>query len=1134
MTCPQCGHQNSAQARFCQECGARLPRRCSQCGGPLAPTAKFCPECAHPTGLAAAGSAATSARFASPESYTPRHLAEKILRSKHALEGERKQVTVLFADLKGSMELLAARDPEAAQAILDPLLERMMDAVHHYEGTVNQVMGDGIMALFGAPLAHEYHAVRACYAALRLQESVRKYVAGLRLSGVEPQIRVGLNSGEVVVRSVGSDLKMDYSAVGQTTHVAARMEQTAAPGTILLPQATLRLAEGYVKVRPQGRIAVKGLAEPMDVFELIGAEAARSRLQAAAARGLTRFVGRKAELEELERALERARRGQGQVVAVIAEAGVGKSRLLWEFLDSRRDRDWLILETGCISHRQATAYLPIIELLRSYFQIEDGDPAGKIREKVVGKLLSRDLKIDDYLPAYLWLLEALEENSPWQQLPPEQRRQRTVEGVRRLLLHESHVQPLILVFEDLHWIDAETQALLDGLVDSLPATRILLLVNHRPEYRHPWGGKSYYRHLRLQPLPPETAEELLEMLLGADPALDRLKQRLIALTEGNPFFLEESVRTLRETRVLTGERGAYRLSQPVEAIQVPPTVQAILAARIDRLPEDEKRLLQSSSVVGVEVPLALLREIADTSDEDLHGGLARLQASDFLFESRLFPEIEYGFRHALTHDVVYASVLHDRRRALHGRIVDAIERSCANRLSEHVERLAHHAFRGQVWTKALPYLRQAGTKAHGRSANREAVGWFEQALVALRHLPETRETREAAIDVRLDLRGSLYPLGEFDTILGHLREAEALAQALGDSRRLGWIRVHTGEALRQMGWFAEARTLYEGARAVADPEGDWPLALVTHHYLGALVQTLGDSRRGVELLRTAVQIAEAAQAEAEAGHAVFSGSQAGSLTGFRAVSLSWLTRCLAECGDFVRGLTEGRASLAVAERLDHPYCVAAATFALGHLYAVKGELEPAIRLLERALATAREWNVVLYRPQAMRGLGWAYVQSDRLDEGLALLELAVTEVEARHLVWQHVPTLGALGEGRLRAGFFDEAATVATRALTLARERAQRGEEASALRLLGEIALARDSADLEEAVRNVRDALTLATSLGLTPLAGRCHLDYGKLLRRAGKHHDAATHLSAALTVFRDLEMTLWLRRAEAEVGRSA
>src|SRR3989441_7158614 len=414
MKCPRCQHENRFGAKFCEECAAPLARTCSNCGSQLSAIAKFCPECAHPV-----AGAAPQPRFASPGSYTPKHLAEKILTSKAALEGERKQVTVLFADLKGSMELLADRDPEEARKILDPVIERMMEAVHRYEGTVNQVMGDGIMALFGAPLAHEDHAVRACYAALRMQESVAQYAEGVfRSHGVPIQIRVGLNSGEVVVRAIGSDLHMDYTAVGQTTHLAARMEQMAAPGTILLAPATLQLAEGYVQVAARGPVAVKGLADPVEIYALTGASAQRTRLHAAAARGFTRFVGRDAEIEQLRRALALAHEGRGQLVALVGEPGVGKSRLVYEFTHSHRIQDWLILEVSSASYGKATSYLPVIDLLKAYFRVHDRETHREIREKVTGKLLTLDRSLEPTLPALLALLDVPVDDAHWQALDP--------------------------------------------------------------------------------------------------------------------------------------------------------------------------------------------------------------------------------------------------------------------------------------------------------------------------------------------------------------------------------------------------------------------------------------------------------------------------------------------------------------------------------------------------------------------------------------------------------------------------------------------------------------------------------------------------------------------------------------------
>jgi class 3 adenylate cyclase len=719
VPCPQCRHETPSDAEFCPECGARLALVCAQCGAANAAAAKFCKKC---------GQRLAAAPAPAPQSYTPAHLAERILEARGSLEGERKQVTVLFADLKGSMELLADRDPEVARKILDPVLERMMDAVHRYDGTVNQVLGDGIMALFGAPLAHEDHAVRACYAALRMQDALRRYTEEVRRAhGVEVQIRVGLNSGEVVVRSIGSDLRMDYTAVGQTTHLAARMEQLATPGTIRMTAETLRLAEGYVNVKPLGPVPVRGLGEPVNVYELSSAGSVRTRLQAASARGLSRFVGREAEIEQVRRAAEQARGGRGQVVAVVGEPGVGKSRLYYEFIHSHRTHGWLVVESASVSYGKATAYLPLVDLLKSYFKISDRDDTRALRAKVTGTMLTLDEALKESVPPILWLLDALAEGQPLPGLEPAQRRQRVQEAVKRLVLRESRVQPVLLVFEDLHWVDSETQAFLDSLLESLPTAAILLAVNYRPEYQHRWGSKTYYRQLRIDPLPLASAEEMLETLLGSGASVDPLRRLLVQRTEGNPLFLEESVRALVETGVLVGERGAYRLTRSPDAIRVPDTVQTILAARIDRLPPAEKRLLQAASVVGKDVPFPLLEAVAGLSDDELRRGLGQLQAAEFIYEARLFPDLEYTFKHALTHEVAYGSLLQERRRVLHAGLVEAIERLYCDRLGEQVELLAHHALRGALADRAVEYLRLAGTKAVARSANREAIGLFEQA-----------------------------------------------------------------------------------------------------------------------------------------------------------------------------------------------------------------------------------------------------------------------------------------------------------------------------------------------------------------------------------------------------------------------
>jgi class 3 adenylate cyclase/tetratricopeptide (TPR) repeat protein len=1121
MHCPRCEADNPEGARFCIECGIPLTPRCPQCGADTPPRAKFCAECGTP--LTAQTPAAPAAPPPSPLQYTPRYLAEKILTSKAALEGERKQVTVLFADLKGSMELLADRDPEEARQLLDPVLERMIEAVHRYEGTVNQVMGDGIMALFGAPIAHEDHAVRACYAALRMQETVTRYGDEMQRShGVPVQIRVGLNSGEVVVRAIDSSLHMDYTAVGQTTHLAARMEQMAKPGSVLTTGETLRLAEGSVQVKALGPVSVKGLADLVEVFELVGAGSTRTRMQTFAARGLTRFVGRQTELEALRQALERAGTSHGQMVAVIGEPGVGKTRLFYEFTRSHHTHGWLQLESSSVSYGRATAYLPVRDLLKTYFQIDDRDDGRKMREKLTGKLLTLDAALGPTLPAFLTLLDVPVEDRHWQDLDPAQRRQRTLEAIKGLLLRESQVQPLLLVFENLHWIDAETQAILDRLIDSLPTARMLLLVNYRPEYQHGWGSKTYYTQIRLDPLPPASAEDLLQALLGDDPSLVPLKRLLIERTEGNPFFLEESVRALVETGVLVGERGAYRLAKPLESMQVPATVQAVLTARIDRLPPEEKRLLQTAAVIGTEVPFALLQAIGELSEEELRRGLGHLQAAEFLYETSLFPELEYTFKHALTHEVTYGTLLQERRRALHARIVAASERLYADRLTEQAERLAQHAFRGEVWDKAVAYCQQAGTRALARSAQREAVACFGQALAALTHLPESRATQEQAIDLRFDLRNALLTLGEIRQTLGYLREAATLAKALDDQPRLGRISAYMCLYFREIGDHDGAVASGQHALSVAETLGDFALQVMAHHHLGVAYHVLGDHRRAIGLLRSNV--------ESLAGDLI---RERFGMAGLPAVlSRTWLVRCLAELGAFPEGIAHGAEAVQIAEAVDHPLSLVHAYLGVGFLSLRQRDLARAIPVLERGLDLCRVYNILLWFPETASALGYAYALSGRVAEALPLLEQAEQRDAALGTIGGQSLRVGYVSEAYLLAGRMEEAVQLAGRALNLSRDHKERGYQAWALQLLGEIASHLDPPAVESAAAHYRQALALAEELRMRPLQAHCHRSLGTLYAKIGRYAEAHTALSTAIALYRAMDMTFWLPQAEAALAQ--
>ena len=1107
MQCPRCRHENRSGAKFCEDCATPLARRCRNCGGVIGPSAKFCSECAHPVSVPDSPS-----RFGVPSAYTPKHLAERILTSRAAIEGERKQVTVLFADLKGSMEMLADRDPEEARRILDPVLEHMIEAVHRFEGTVNQVMGDGIMALFGAPLAHEDHAVRACYAALRMQDAVKRYAEGVRRDqGLTIRIRVGLNSGEVVVRAIGSDLRMDYTAVGQTTHLAARMEQLADPATVLMTATTLTLAEDFVQARTLGPTPVKGLGGPVEVFELTGATAVRSRFKAHAARGLTKFVGRASEITQLTETLQLVRSGRGQVVAVVGEPGVGKSRLFWEFMHSHRIEGCLALESASVSYGRATTYLPVIELLRAYFDIEPRDDTRKIREKVTGKLLSLDRALDSVAPAVFSLLDLPAFDDDWARLDPTERRQRTLDAVKRLLLRESRVQPLIVSFEDLHWIDGETQSVLDALVESVPTARVLLLVNFRPEYRHDWGGKTYYRQVRIDALPPASAEELLRSVVGPDPTLDGLARLLVERTEGNPFFLEESVRTLVETGVLVGVAGAYRLTRPPETLQIPATAQAIVAARVDRLDADDKRLLQAAAVIGKDVPLLVLEAIADLREDDLRQRLARLQAAEFLYETRLFPDVEYTFKHALTHEVTYGGLLHDRRKMLHARVVRAIGEVYGSRLAEHIEALARHALRGELWEEAVDFLRSAAAKAHARSAFRDALDQLEAALDVVPRLAPTAENLRRAIDVRLDFHLPLFVLVQVPRLIELHGEAEALARQLDDPRRLGrvsyrmgvysWIRA---EYARTIDYAREALCLPVAAE---DPE----LRIPATYILAVAHHARGEYREAIGLLTGYLEGPDAETAKRRLGLA--SGSP-------YVLGCHRLVRCASALGDFDRALRYADYGVHTAEAADDPPGQAWAYTGKSFALMAKGEFAAALSWVERAVHICETKRVLLCLPEAYVNAGRALSQLRRADEALAYLERGVSAAEGVSANFCSAWSYLAWAEGLLLAGRIDDAAAKATLALQRAEAAGERGNEAAILRLLGEIEASKDSRQWEPAVVLYRRANERAAALGMRPLVARGHAGLAALYGRAGKLIEADEHRRSAEAMYAEMDMT--------------
>ena len=811
------------------------------------------------------------------------------------------------------------------------------------------------------------------------------------------------------------------------------------------------------------------------------------------------------------------------MAAIVGEAGVGKSRLVYEFTHSHRLHGWLVLEAASVSYGKATSYWPVIDLLKGYFKIQDRDDLREIREKVTGKLLTLDESLKPALPAFLTLLDVPVDDAAWRMLDPGQRRQRTLDAVKRLLLREAREQPLLLIFEDLHWIDSETQAFLDMLVDSLGSAPLLLLVNYRPEYQHAWGSKTSYSRMRLDALPAQSTGELLEALLGGDPGLAPLKQILVR--RGNPFFLEETVQTLVETQALAGERGSYRLTRPVQAIQIPATVQVVLAARIDRLAPEDKRLLQVASVVGKNVPFALLEAIADLPAEMLRAGLDRLQAAEFLYETGLYPDLEYSFKHALTHEVTYGGLLQERRRELHARVVDAIERVHSDRLGEQIERLAHHAFRGEMREKAVHYLRQAGAKAAARSALQDALVWLEQALGVLETLPESQSTLERAFDIRLELRPVLNQLGEVRRALERLREAETLAERLNDDRRRARICAFMTTAHSLLGELDEAVESGTRGRAIARVLGDLELRILATSYLGQAHYLRGEYARVIELATDNL-----AALPADWVHEYFGLTAPASV-----YDRFWLVVSLAELGRFAEAAEYAAAAIRLAEPTHHAFTVGQAHRAACTLHLFKGDWANARSMIEHGVAVLRTGNVVIVLPWAIAASAWVLAQLGETSEALSRLregEQLLERQAARGITGNLGLAYHSLGRAALLLGQLDEARRLADRAVESYPHHP--GFAAHALHLLGDIASHPDRFDAEIGEAHYRQALALAEPRGMRPLIAHCHFGLGKLYRRTGKREQVQEHLTSATTMYREMDMRFWLEQAEAAMKEGA
>jgi class 3 adenylate cyclase/tetratricopeptide (TPR) repeat protein len=1123
MDCPSCGHPNREGARFCAECATPLvePVTCPSCGTAHPPATKYCDGCGQALADAAAPIAGTDRR-----PHPPEHLAEKIRAGRATVEGERKQVTVLFADVMGSMELAEQSDPEEWRRIMDRFFSILCEGVHRFEGTVDKFTGDGIMALFGAPIAHEDHARRACYAVLHLQRELATYAAELRAQGLSFSVRMGLNSGEVVVGAIGEDLGMEYTAIGHTVGLAQRMEQLAEPGKVYLTQHTASLVEGYLALTDLGDVTVKGASRPLRVHELTGVGAARGRLDVSRARGFSRFVGRDEELGMLESAVEQAFAHQGQVIGIVGEAGVGKSRLCHEFAERRRARGIPVYHLAGQAHTKSVPLLPVLELMRAYFDIGEQDSDQTARERIAGKLLLLDKSFDNDLPLLFDFLAVPDPERPPTRMDPEAR-QRQLLGLTKRLIHvQSAREPGVFVFEDLHWLDPASEVFLANQVEAVQGTRSLVVLNFRPEYNAPWMSRSYYRQIALAPLGAEAIEELLAELLGSDPSLDGLAELIRDRTQGNPFFIEELVQSLVEAGSLAGERAGYRLVRPVEDAAVPASVQAVLAARIDRLGPREKAVLQAAAVIGKEFLQTVLERVVELAPGELEDSLRDLVAGEFVYEQELYPEALYAFKHPLTQEVAYGSQLGERRAMVHAAVAGALAEQYPERLDERAALLAQH------WEAAGETLEAA--RWHARAAVWSGTGNPAQALLhwgKVRELANTLPESEEAVALGLTARISSLNYGwrvgisreEAEALFS---EAERMASRAGDigSRALllslyGIVRgVGDGDV-------REYARLAREAIALAEESGDpaFYMAIATNAYAFFVVS---EYREGVAICDRAIELADGDVTVAAGISVGCPYAWCHGLKGLLLVDLGELEeahRLLEQGSKLAReqGDIEGVGWI-------HTWSAWLAYF--------QGEPEAALGHSQQALEIAERIGSLQSRAWAWLFLGWGERMRGEWQRAVEALEHSVAIArEHRTAAEGEAWRLALLGESYLGVGDPERARALVEEGLAIARGQGNPGSETYASLALARVLLASAGpaarAEIETIKTALARALELARDRGAKAYEPLVHVELAELARQCGDEEGRERELREAHRLFTEIGASGHAERLLAELA---
>lgn len=1124
-SCASCGSENPEGSRFCGDCGHSLAATCESCGAENPADKRYCTQCGAALGEAEPDGASET----EPPAHVaqlPDHLAEKLSAQAGRLAGERKQVTVLFADVMGSMDLAERTDPERWRGIMDRFFGLLADAVHRFEGTVDKFTGDGIMAVFGAPIAHEDHAQRACYAALEMQRAVSEYSAELRRSdGLSLSTRIGINSGEVVVGSIGEAGTMEYTAVGHTVGLAQRMESLAEPGKTYLTDDTARLAGGFLELTDLGEFEVKGASAPLEVFELVGIGSARGRLDVSSQRGFSRFVGRGTEMIDLAAGLERAVGGEGQVVGVVAEPGVGKSRLCHEFAERCRAQGIAVYETQCQAHGRELPLLPVLQMMRSYFGIEPEDSERAAREKIAGRLLLLDPGFGDDLGLVFEFLGVPDPERPPPEMSADARQRRLLDMVRRLYQTRSRDEAVVNVIEDLHWIDPASEVFLGAMIESVPGTGALVVTNFRPEYRADWMRRSYYRQLPLAPLGTEAVEELLADLLGTDPSLDGLAELIRERTGGNPFYIEEVTRELAGSGALAGEKGAYRLERQIDEIAVPPTVQSILASRIDRLPPAAKRTLQAAATIGAEFSRGLVAAATDLDGEELDRAVGELVEAEFVFETSLYPEPEFAFRHPLTREVAYGSQLALARARAHGAIARRLAEGDEEGLDERAGLIAQH-------------FEEAGEALEAAQWHARAAVWvgFNDPTAARGHwlrirelddqLPEVEEADSLRAGTRMMIVSTGWRLGaDVEETRAVFEEGRALAERKGDLATLALLHTGFGITVGTCGGdVAEfVRIAAEAGRICERIEDPAARVAVTT----GLYYPLWLAGRYEDALRALDTILELTADAPELGAGV-------TVTNSRAWATSFRGAALQSLGRFAEARQALASGAELCRRWDRESLGWTHSITVGLAY-LGGEPPDAGTVAHgrQAVEIADRLGDGFSRVVAHMWLGLALHLTGSQHEALAVLDRCLETIQSRGVGLEYE---GFVRSGRAitleEFGRLDEAVAEAERGLAINGERGVVGNAARVRNQLAEVLIARaGEGDLDRAASVLDENERQARELGDRPDVVKALIVRARLLDRLGDAAGRGRARAEATALAREMDARGLLAELESEAG---